>query len=221
MASEIPILEPWSRPKLDLFVFGARLLPERKNIKKYLAQTDKHLIKRNLGHQRLQFWCLFDAIWTSILNNLFWPPKSLNLQQLEYENLFFYHFRPPILASKIDKQIMFFPTCFLDLISLICFQHFQKMVDLGTPSKSNRFQNYIKNPPSGAKTPKIVITWRPQNEFLKQPCARDANWSGLGPLFHDFEEFGILSDLILNTFQCILASLLVLYRYIHIYIYIC
>ena len=120
-----------------------------------------------------------------------------------------YSFRPPTLASKINQQIMLFPTRFLDLSFLICFQSFLKMVDLGTPSKSNRVQNDTKNPPSGATTPQIEITWRPQNEFLKQPCARDAIWSALGPFFHD-EEFGILSDPMLNNFQCILASLLVL-----------
>ena len=46
---------------------------------------------------------------------------------------FIYHFRPPIWASKINQQIMFFPTRFLDLIFLICFRFVSKTVDFGTP----------------------------------------------------------------------------------------
>ena len=71
------------------------------------------------------------------------------------------------------------------------------MVDLGTPSKSNEVQNDTPNLQSGAngaKTAKIQTAWRPQNAFLEQPCARAANWSALGHIFHDFEEFWILSS---------------------------
>ena len=39
--------------------------------------------------------------------------------------LLFYHFRPPILALKVNQQIMFFQTRFLDLIFLICLRLFK------------------------------------------------------------------------------------------------
>ena len=47
----------------------------------------------------------------------------------------FYNFRHPILASKINQQIVFLPTRFLDLMFLICFRFVSKTVDLGTPFK--------------------------------------------------------------------------------------
>ena len=47
----------------------------------------------------------------------------------------FYNFRPLILASKIDQQILFFQSRFLDLLFLIffCFDLFEKWSILGTP----------------------------------------------------------------------------------------
>ena len=45
----------------------------------------------------------------------------------------FYHFRPLILASEIDQEIMFFHSRFLDLLFLIFFRFFSKTVDFGTP----------------------------------------------------------------------------------------
>ena len=52
--------------------------------------------------------------------------------------LIFYNFRPLILAPKIDKQIMFVQSRFLDLLFLIvfCLFVFPKMVDLGTPIRN-------------------------------------------------------------------------------------
>ena len=49
------------------------------------------------------------------------------------------------------------------------FQFVQKLVDLGTRSKSNGGQIGTNIPPSGANTQKIEITGRPQNAFLMRP----------------------------------------------------
>ena len=62
---------------------------------------------------------------------------------------------PPILASRFNKTIMFVQTHFVDLI-LILFGMFQKVVDLGTHSKSSGRQNETKNLPSGAKGAKSI-----------------------------------------------------------------
>ena len=53
----------------------------------------------------------------------------------------FVYFRPPILASKINKEIMFFKPPFMDLMFLILSRFFPNIVDLGTPSKSSGRQN--------------------------------------------------------------------------------
>ena len=59
-----------------------------------------------------------------------------------------YYFRPPILASKINQTIMCFQNRFLDL--LFSFLFLIKMIDVGTPSKSDGYQNGGQNQPSGA-----------------------------------------------------------------------
>ena len=71
------------------------------------------------------------------------------------------------------------------LFLILCWS-FAEKCDFGTPFKIQWVQNGTKNRPSGAKTSKIEITGLPKKAFLKQPCARDAAWSALGPIFHDF-----------------------------------
>ena len=60
------------------------------------------------------------------------PENSYLATRIMRQHLF-YNFRPPILASKANQQIMFFPTRFLDLICL--FDFFQKLSIVGPPFK--------------------------------------------------------------------------------------
>ena len=69
----------------------------------------------------------------------------------------FYHFRPFILASKIDKQIMFFQSSFLDLLFLNLFKIFLK---------NDRFGDPLQNP-MGAKMAPKSIKWRQKIEKSK------------------------------------------------------
>ena len=58
---------------------------------------------------------------------------------------------PPILASKIHLNFMFFLEPFLDLLFLVFSNMMTKNVILGPSSKSAGIQNDTQNPPSAAK----------------------------------------------------------------------
>ena len=121
-----------------------------------------------------------------------------------------YNFRPPILASKINQQIMFFPTRFLDRIIFIFYFFFKNWSIVGP----------LQHPMRTKAAPQI----RQVAPKLRKPRSLDGpktrSWNNLAPdtpieatcvtFFMMFEEFWILSGPMLNDFRCILASLLVL-----------
>ena len=69
----------------------------------------------------------------------------------------FHPFRRPILASKINQQIMVFPTHFLDLIFPICFRFLSKMIDFGTSFKIKRSPKWVPKPTMFAKMSKSCM----------------------------------------------------------------
>jgi hypothetical protein len=82
----------------------------------------------------------------------------------------FYSFRPFILASKNDQQIMFFQSRFLDFLFHIFLDFFQNWSILGPPSKSDGIQNGNQNRPSGAKMLEILSVGMPTLRFVFKPC---------------------------------------------------
>ena len=68
----------------------------------------------------------------------------------------FYHFRPLVSASKFDQQIMFFLSRFLDLLFLICFWFFSKMVDFGNPIRNPMGSKMAPKSASGAANLKVL-----------------------------------------------------------------
>ena len=67
-----------------------------------------NLKKWNLGRPWLGFWWLVDPIWTSVFDQFSRPPKSLELQQVQCEHLFW---TIPRLLSWHYKSIK---TCFVE-----------------------------------------------------------------------------------------------------------
>jgi hypothetical protein len=76
----------------------------------------------------------------------------------------FYHFRLLILASKINQQIMFFQSRFLDLVFLIFFDFFQKW------SMFEPLQN-----PMGSKMAPKSTKWRKNAEKTYARCSLVSN----------------------------------------------
>jgi hypothetical protein len=70
----------------------------------------------------------------------------------------FYHFRPPILASKIDEQIMFFRDILLDLIFHHFMWYYAKKCDFWTPFKLQ----------GGPK-------WRPKSQQIQKMCPKTSS----------------------------------------------
>ena len=104
----------------------------------------------------------------------------------------FYNFRLLILASKIDQQIMFFKSRFLDLLFLICFILFFKMVDLGTPFKIRWAPKWQPKSTKWRQTVENVRCSYAHNAFLFQtlfsrnhsnPRAVGTSWLLKGHLF--------------------------------------
>ena len=69
------------------------------------------------------FWHQFSLDFTT--------PRKLIFATRIIRKPIFYHFRPSILASKTNKQLMCFPIRFLDLIFPICFQFVSKYLIWG------------------------------------------------------------------------------------------
>ena len=98
----------------------------------------------------------------------------------------FYHFRPLILASKIDKQIMLFSSRFLDLLFSFFPNIFQNMVDLGTPFEIRWGQKWYQNQPSGATDHKKSRRVSSKTKLVGRPCSSKPARSTQYIIFPDF-----------------------------------
>ena len=149
----------YSRPKSDLGVLGARLLQAPKNIKKNkLAKIHQNLKKSNLGRPMLQSWWLFGAIWTSIFDQFSQPPKSLKLQQVNCENLFFTISGLSFWHLKwINKSCLFISRTLLFLFHCDVFSPKSILGPLRNPVRANMGS---QNRPSGAKMAKHKLLSR-------------------------------------------------------------
>ena len=85
-------------------VFGQH----KKCKKNKLVEIHPNLKKSYLRCPRLQFWCLFAAIWTSVFYQFSWPSKSVKLQHLQCENLLFIISGLPFGQQKSIKQSYLF-----------------------------------------------------------------------------------------------------------------
>ena len=82
----------------------------------------------------------------------------------------FYNFKPPILASKIDKQIVFCPTRSLDLIFII-FLIVHKLVDFGTPFKIQWAPRWEPKSTIFSKLSKSATFFSQWNCFFSRPAS--------------------------------------------------
>ena len=132
-----PIMPPKNRFVRDLGLPFGRLKKDKKN---KLAQIHTNLKKWNIGRPRLQFWWFVDAIWTSFSFNFRDHLNLLNWNECDAKTCLL-PFRASHFSIKINNKIMSFQSPYLDIIFFIFYWFFQKMVTLGTTSKSSGRQN--------------------------------------------------------------------------------
>ena len=119
--------------------------------------------------------------------------------------LLFYNFRSFILASKMDQRIMFFQSRFVDLLFLICFRLFFKMVDFETPFKIQWDRRWQPKSTKWRHNAWNSKCWYAHNAVFFQtlfsrnhtnPCAVGTSWLFKGHFFY--------VDWLMFCFRCFL-----------------